>query len=157
MRKTVAFIITILLCTAAFGQKYKDCHAFDLKGDVKSCTTTYPSGDLNKLFPGAAIDNETIYRSPKIEDKSTCDRSLGDTRNTHCTNPYGKKIAYIYRDSFSGNLGPYLNNTFKEVTYIWRYDIKDTDIQELKQGDIIIMEQLERMIPKLSSLTFPKD
>lgn len=132
-------------------------HPFTIVKHSSYIESTYPSGDLNKLFPGAAIDNETIYRSPKIEDKSTCDRSLGDTRNTHCTNPYGKKIAYIYRDSFSGNLGPYLNNTFKEVTYIWRYDIKDTDIQELKQGDIIIMEQLERMIPKLSSLTFPKD
>ena len=61
MRKTVAFIITILLCTAAFGQKYKDCHAFDLKGDVKSCTTTYPGGDkvvLHFTEEGALVDDK---------------------------------------------------------------------------------------------------
>ena len=61
MRKTVAFIITILLCIAAFGQKYKDCHAFDLKGDVKSCTTTYPGGDkvvLHFTEEGALVDDK---------------------------------------------------------------------------------------------------
>lgn len=61
MKKTVAFVIAILLCTAAFGQKYKDCHAFDLKGNVKSCTITSPSGHKTTLHfteDGALVDDE---------------------------------------------------------------------------------------------------
>ncbi len=130
---------------------------FKVLKDLPLYEAKHPSGDLNKLYPGSEIDNNTTYFYPQINNTETCDHSLDETQDTHCNNPYGKKIVYIYRDSFSANLGPYLNNTFKEVNYKWRYDIKDTDLQELKQGDIIIMEQLERMVPTLSSLTFPKD
>lgn len=59
MKKTVSSIIALLVCAAAWGQKYKDSYAFDLKGDVKMCVTTYPSGNKDTIRfteEGALVD-----------------------------------------------------------------------------------------------------
>ena len=49
MKKTLSFTIALLVCAAAWGQKYKDCYAFDLKGDVRICVTTHPDGHRDTL------------------------------------------------------------------------------------------------------------
>lgn len=49
MKKTLSFTIALLVCVAAWGQKYKDCYAFDLKGDVRICVTTHPDGHRDTL------------------------------------------------------------------------------------------------------------
>lgn len=118
---------------------------------------THPSGDLNKLFSSLELDNETTYSVPLTQNTAQCNHPLSETEDTRCINPHGQKIVYLYRDSFSGNIGSYLNKTFKEVNYFWRYNIDDIDLEELRRADIIILEQVERMVPQLSTLTFPKD
>lgn len=49
MKKTLSITVALLVCAAAWGQKYKDSYAFDLKGDVKMCVTTYPDGHKDTL------------------------------------------------------------------------------------------------------------
>lgn len=49
MKKTLSITVALLVCAAAWGQKYKDSYAFDLKGDVKMCVTTYPDGHRDTL------------------------------------------------------------------------------------------------------------
>lgn len=70
------------------------------------------------------------------------DINIDEKRFKNSTKKY--KIL-IFRDSFSINLLPYLNQTFGECTYIWsnRFD-KDLILKE--QPDIVILENVERYL-----------
>ena len=120
---------------------------------------TNPKGDLTKLLNTDKEDNTSEYLVPEVEDKSVCDSSVDMEIGSviKCKSPaYSKLRLVVYRDSFSNNLKRYFNNTFKNVDYIWRYNITNEDKNFIKNNaDIIILENVERYIPQLSSLKFP--
>ena len=120
-------------------------------------TEKSPRGDLTKLFTALEDDNITDYPLPQITNTATCNHDAKVKLDSRCTNPRRQGKVTVFRDSFTTNMSPYLNNTFGDITYIWRYNIENSDIDDLKQSDIIILEQLERLIYHSVNLTFPKD
>ena len=115
----------------------------------------HPLGDLSKMFSMSKVDNETTYLLPTIQDTSKC---IGEEKEINCSNHAGKLRAFMLRDSYTIAMMPYLNNTFKFVDYNWRYNITRSDLKKIKNdADIIILEQLERLLPTLTTLKFPKE
>ena len=72
--------------------------------------------------------------------------------NFLCTNPNKKGKAIVFRDSFTEALQPYLAETFNEVKLYWHHNIKDINPSELKQYDIIVLEAVERAVPRLTEM-----
>lgn len=113
-------------------------------------------GDLNNMMK--SIDSETsFYTLPVINDKSKCNGNINVRKDTKCINTDKKSKVFVFRDSFTSALAPYFNNTFNEVNYRWRYNIKKEDLTKLKDADIIILEQVERFVKNLKNLSFSKD
>jgi alginate O-acetyltransferase complex protein AlgJ len=52
----------------------------------------------------------------------------------------------MYRDSYANYLIPFLNQHFKDATYIWSYEFTPSLIEELKP-DVVIFETLQRFMP----------
>lgn len=75
--------------------------------------------------------------------------------NLFCLNPDMKRNLFIMRDSFSENLEPYLNATFKKMYMKWRYGLFSRDMEELADSDVIVLETVERMLPELLTLSLP--
>ena len=114
-------------------------------------------GDLNKMYPVASEDNETEYEIPDFKSVAKCIDNKNNVPGLYCENKeLGKKLV-LYRDSFSGGWLDFLNETFGKVTAFWRYDVNRDDLQYWKKdADIIIMEQVERFVPKLVDYKFPE-
>lgn len=114
-------------------------------------------GDLTNMMKNHKED-KTSYVEPIILNNTKCDKDTNQRNDVLCINQKLTTNLYIYRDSFATNLSPYLNNTFGNVKYFWRYNITKEDLINIKNNaDIIVLEQVERFIPQLSNLTFPKD
>lgn len=75
--------------------------------------------------------------------------------NLFCLNPENKRNLFIMRDSFSENLEPYLNATFKKMYMKWRFTLSSKDREELADSDVIVLETVERMLPELLTLSLP--
>lgn len=59
----------------------------------------------------------------------------------------GSKLKLLmYRDSYANYLIPFLNQHFKDATYIWSYEFTPSLIEELKP-DVVIFETLQRFMP----------
>lgn len=115
----------------------------------------HPLGDLSKMFSTPKEDNETTYLVPSIQDLSKC---TGEEKEINCVNQTGKLHVFMLRDSYAEALMPYLNKTFQKIDYFWRYNITKSDLKKINSNtDIIILEQVERYIPALISLKFPKE
>ncbi len=115
-------------------------------------------GDLSDMFSAIKDDTVTEYLQPQIQNKSKCDNLDGEVKAIKCVNSEKKYRAYVFRDSFATALIPYLNNTFNSVSYFWRNNIEEKDLSSLRHNaDIIILEIVERQLPALSILQFPKD
>ena len=64
----------------------------------------------------------------------------------------------MLRDSFTTSLLPYLNSTFKNNYFHWRYNITKEDLNFIKKNaDIVILENVERLTPRIFEQEFPKD
>lgn len=115
-------------------------------------------GDLSAMFSAIKNDEVTEYLLPRIQNKSKCDNSVGARKDTECVNSQKKYKVYVFRDSFTTALAPYLNNTFNQVNYFWRYNIQSEDFEkEKKNADIIILEIVERSLPKLLQYSFSEE
>jgi hypothetical protein len=57
--------------------------------------------------------------------------------------------AVIHRDSFFNALIPFASELFEKATYIWDYKL-NTKLIENDEPDIVILEMVERMIPRLT-------
>lgn len=115
------------------------------------------------------LGDEKVYE--KIMYKSTnkpynCyEIKNSDVYKAHeCYNPSNKINLFLLRDSFSGEVQgqgkgylPYLYDSFGKIYVKWRYAINYNDINELKESDIIVLEVIERHLPDLKNLIFPKD
>ncbi|MBR5599186.1 MAG: hypothetical protein IKW39_04010 [Alphaproteobacteria bacterium] len=112
-------------------------------------------GDLTNMIKNVA-EETSFYNLPMIENESKCNGEDKKSKDMKCINSNKKFKVFILRDSFTTSLAPYLNNTFNEVNYRWRHNIKKEDFNNLKKADIIILEQVERYVIKLKNLSFPK-
>lgn len=120
----------------------------------------YPKGDANILFPDAMPpDTVKRYDHPVIPIYFTIKEEVeGDPRNKYLDNPVGKYSALFMRDSFSTLLVEcWFGNVFKHVTMRWRYNLTPEDFKYIEdnQIDIVVIETLERMLPKLLTVELP--
>lgn len=113
-------------------------------------------GDLTAMMKGIK-EEPASYPAPVFADNAKCDTDLDIPEKRTCINKKLNKNLLIYRDSFTGALQPYLNNTFGKVSYLWRYEVSKNDFSKLQEADIIILEQVERYIPQISDFSFFKD
>lgn len=124
---------------------------------TKSAYKTNPKGDLTAMFSRSKKDQQSKYFLPQMEDLATCE---GEEKNFQCLNTQAlnKERIAVFRDSYSIAMIPYFNATFSNALYQWRYDIRRSDLKYIQDhADIIILEQVERLIPRLADLTFPKE
>ena len=122
----------------------------------------YPKGDANILFPDAMPpDTVKRYDHPLIPIYFTVKEEVeGDPRNRHYYNPQGKYAALFMRDSFSTLLVDcWFGNVFERITMRWRYNLTPDDFKYIEdnQIDIVVLETLERMLPKLLNVELPQN
>lgn len=97
------------------------------------------------------IEYPTIATPLSGQCKAIGKTTLGNS-NFLCTNPNRKGKAIVFRDSFTTAVQPYLAETFNEVKLYWHHNIKDIAPSELKQYDVIILESVERAVPRLTEM-----
>ena len=132
--------------------KYYPLVKFDKTQKIKSV-----KADLNKMYPAASEDNETEYEVPVFNNRAKCIDNKNKVQGLYCENTNLAKKLVLYRDSFSGGWLDFLNETFGKVTAFWRYDVTSDDLKYWKnEADIIILEQVERFVPKLVDYKFPE-
>lgn len=68
---------------------------------------------------------------------------------------FGKAV--VYRDSYFVSMKPYFAENFRDVTYFWRQDVRKSDVECLKNSDIVVYEVVERYVPSMVGLRFPKE
>ncbi len=109
------------------------------------------------MFPeGVKKDETTIYFNPKID--STYSEKIeegGERKGVKTDCPEKTLRAVFFRDSFTTALRKYVSNSFSHVDYNWRYNITESDLQSLKEADVIVLAQVERYIPSLSNQKLP--
>ena len=116
---------------------------------VKKYETVENFGDLNGMLNKSfQIKKSDKYAIPDISDINTvCETTKPDNITiTKCANSKKELNLLMYRDSFSLNLISYLSYSFKNSTYIWKYDIKTQDIENY---DVVKLEIVERELPSL--------
>ena len=97
------------------------------------------------------IEYPTVATPLSGQCKAIGKTTLGNS-NFLCTNPNRKGKAIVFRDSFTTAVQPYLAETFNEVKLYWHHNIKDIAPSELKQYDVIILEAVERAVPRLTEM-----
>lgn len=120
----------------------------------------WKTDDLVGLWPNAPDDRAVEYRAPVLKsDLIYAGMPVTDkTKEKHVTivkNKRKKGKLVVFRDSFAVAMAPYLNETFGEVVYIWRYNVIPQDIEHLRDADIVLLENVARRIPNLVGLKFP--
>ncbi len=120
-------------------------------------TKKFENGDLYKMYSdNLKPDTKTVYTIPKLHSTAKCDES--NEKEIYCTNDKNKKSAIVFRDSFTVALLPYISNTFNKTAAYWRYDITAADLKYIQQNaDVVILEVVERYVPRLTNFTFPKE
>lgn len=107
------------------------------------------SGDLNEMLTKRLKQKKEIIPSIQVKNKShTCLKTKDKHDVQECQNIYGKQSLLMYRDSFTISLIPLLAETFKHSKYIWDYSANPQDIDNY---DVIILETVERHLPKLKN------
>ncbi len=119
----------------------------------------YKGGDLLKMYPQAKKDVDADYLVPVFEDRAKWKPSkmFIDRKDKISTNKTKKKTLFLFHDSFSVNVMPYLGNSFAHVHTRWRYNFKLKDLKEMLLADYIVLEIVERRLPNLAYLIFPKE
>ena len=120
----------------------------------------HETGDLDTMID-SCIKDKSLYFIPEIKDNSVCKFNSEDKderKGLECKNRKNNLSVFVFRDSFTIALKRYYNNTFNTVKYEWRYNVTSEDLKNIKDNfDIIILENVERNIPSLINLQFPKD
>ena len=126
--------------------------------NLKWKETTHTRGDLTNLLGSSEQDLESIYLVSKLTPVQDCKvlRQQGGQKDMFCRNPEGKLRLTLRGDSFSTALLDYLRHSFKETESLRRYNFTKQDLENIKQNsDIIIIETVERYIPKSVTPVFP--
>lgn len=106
--------------------------------------------DLTDLYPEVDNVDMTVYHKPADLPPYKCN-SPHEREDRFCKSGNGHLSAVIYRDSFSNSLYPYLAATFKKSSFYWRFDVKK---DEIKEADVVIIEIVERSLPRLNKFNF---
>ena len=120
--------------------------------------TTHYKGDLTNLLGSSKQDLDTRYLSPQITLVQDCKilKKQGSKMDIICHNPNGNLRLFLKGDSFSDFLLDYLRLSFKNTQSFNSYDFSEKDLQNIKENsDVIILETVERYIPKSLAFTFP--
>lgn len=140
---------------------------------------TNAKGDLNKLCPEYVHeDYDTVYFSPDncfhfknfewdwdegmyvakdFKDFSSSNREFTYYPDSRTENDFAFGKAVVYRDSYFVSMKPYFAENFRDVTYFWRQDVRKSDVECLKNSDIVVYEVVERYVPSMVGLRFPKE
>lgn len=128
--------------------------------DMKMEQIRHPTGDLTGML---AINDkhwydDDIYQKPVPKEgfhyKVVEDKKIhGNTDSIIRTkNPLRKGKVFIFRDSFTSSLIPYISESFGEVVYLWTHDLnKETNhkFMEQEKPDIVIHEMVSRYVQSL--------
>lgn len=139
--------------------------------DYPNQPISYEQFESEEAFPGMmmGLGNEKIYNELKYkatQKKYNCYEVKNSyTYKTHeCKNPSNTIHAFLFRDSFSGEPQtqvkgwlPYLYESFGTINIKWQYGADYNDMQKLQISDIVVLEILERNLPHLINLNFPKE
>ncbi len=113
------------------------------------------SGDLNKMLPKILKTKKEQEPIIKTQNENNYCKQTATVRDIQsCSNKESQYNLLMYRDSFTVNLIPYLSKDFKNSKYIWKYDV---DKDEINNNDIIILETVERLLPKLTEISALED
>ncbi|MDR3300438.1 MAG: hypothetical protein LBU43_10720 [Candidatus Accumulibacter sp.] len=115
--------------------------------------------DIPNMADYDDIYSNQLYKLCKFQSLPPPDGYKNITENRACHNENGKYNVFMFRDSFGQSLTPYLANTFKDMTLVWRQNVTTQDLEYIKDNnvDIVIDEIVERYITAYSHLEFPKE
>lgn len=118
--------------------------------------------DLETLLPECKKDSLTYLRGTNYDSANitVTVQSPNETGNGSINtieNPSKSHGVFMLRDSFSSSLIPFMRSTFGKLRVSWNYQITQGDLDYIKDNaDIVIMEQVERLVPLLQNCQFPK-
>lgn len=119
---------------------------------VEMIESSLHTGDLTNMYQGLEED-DTVYKFPKMPLEYS--EIIIDDSTELYKNSYGRKQLFLLRDSFAIDVLPFFALSFQRVTNKWRYFLIEEDLADIKENvDIVILEQVERHIPKLSQFKF---
>ena len=116
--------------------------------------------DLANMYHYPYAEN-TIYKTPVLASSENCKITPFDGRQEgiiKCQNPKGKYRVFILRDSMFRNLMPYVIPNFAYTELHWKFQVSAEDLENIKNNfDIVIVENIERVINIIFNLQFPKE
>ena len=119
--------------------------------------TTIAVGDLHDLPKIVLKQDKTQYPVFSIDTNAYAYKKIIEEEKAEIIKTK-KNIAALnlcmYRDSFSESMIPLFSNTFRNVIYYPRSNIK---AKEIKNFDIVILELVERNIYRIRDLKFEED
>ncbi len=116
--------------------------------------------DLSHMYPEVDEEDETDYIIPKlnIQYKCTPTHDFANRIDKTCLNAEKTQSVILFHDSFSRAMLPYFTNSFNTVSTRWRRNMTKDDLIYMKENaDIVILEVVERYVPLLADLSFPKE
>ncbi len=124
---------------------YKDINIYEAKNYIKKDNV----GDLyNMTLKSLRKKDTTLYKMPDINNESLCKQNIKNSDELiTCFNDKNPNINLVsYRDSFTTSLVSYYCESFRSARYLWKYDV---NLDSLKEADVVILEVVERLIPKI--------
>ena len=103
-------------------------------GELTTMLPKYRQFQENAEYKDIIIDSDFSKQEKMIGNKSEI---------IHTEKVLNAPSLYMYRDSFSRALIPYLSNTFSVADYNWTSQVKKSDI---KNSDVVVLEILERFL-----------
>lgn len=138
-------------------------HEFNENKFIRQWTDERHYGDLVKMLD--LRDNskymQNTFKKPEFIHDIKCHQTkkYASSRGLiECKNPNGKLNAYMFRDSFSAALIPYMAQVFNTADFHWKHNIEKSDLDAIANNyDVVILELVERLIPKFLHNQFPGD
>ena len=121
-------------------------------------TTETHSGDISNHMP-IKYNDDTQYINPDvIQPTAICSKHTNKKHNKNrnredviCINKNKvNKNVLFYRDSFSGNLIPYVSENFNNSEFYWTPKV---DTKEIDKANIVVLEKVERCLREFINLT----
>ncbi|WP_375237794.1 hypothetical protein, partial [Aurantibacter sp.] len=109
------------------------------------------NGGLSRMLFSNKLEDSLVFKRKKEFAIKTIKNNF---TFKHFKNPNGIGKLLIYRDSFTDNLLPFLNNTFKEVISIKGHNL-DKDLIDSFKPDVVILEKIERNLENLTKMKSP--
>ena len=114
--------------------------------------------DLSDLYHQKHINDE-VYLAPvvPIAVKPIVLPKYGVPEGyVRCENKKGKYRVFVLRDSMFANFLPYFAPNFAVVECHWKQDVTSDDLDRIRKDfDIVLIENAERITPRVMSRSFP--